>query len=319
MNSNRFAHPLLAVNIDDVDESLLGWSDPHRSHSFYDLTRDAEELMKGREDICHRAFGQIRHWAPGGVPVEGGEGAAKSALRKSKFINPKQNNVSWSSKVTCKTYSKDDPNNYNSFNANVSISEGMNFNGHADPIYDPHAENEARVYKENPSAQPVFDPLGPNDANIQSNDYTHQPEQNHFPSNHHFDPYYGTGLDYANQIPDPMYGDSQSQEQFHESSGGSSWEGSESTGSQQQSNSSGTAGSQSQSYNSSYTSGSASNSVAESGSQGESESAESSRGGTSYSDENLDELVEHDGSEIYENDQFGDSGSYTQGDLPPMS
>lgn len=300
------------MNIDNVDDSLLGWSDPHNSHSFYDLTRDAEQLMKGREDICHRAFGQIRHWPPGEVAVESGERGAKSALRKSKFVNPKQNSVSWSSKVTCKTYSKDDPNNYNSFNANVSISEGMNFNGHADPIYDPHAQNEARVYKENPVAEPGFDAF-------QSNDHTQQSQQ-HLPSDHHFDPYYGTGLDYANQIPDAMYGDSQSQD-FNQSSGGSSWEGSDGTGSHQQSNSSGTAGSQSQSYNSSYNSamsGTGSNSEAESGSQGGSESAVSSRGSTSYSDENLDELGEYDESEIYE-DQLGDGGSYTQGDLPPMT
>lgn len=321
MTSDRFAHPLLAVNIDNVDESLLDWSDPNRSHSFYDLTRDAEQLMKGREDLCHSAFGQIRHWPPGEVAVDGPEGAAKSALRKSKFINPKQNNVSWSSKVTCKTYSKDDPNHYNSFNANVSISEGMNFNGHADPIYDPHAQNEARVYKDNPQAQPGFEPFGPNDDNLQNNNHTQQQHQNHLPPNQHFDQYYGTGLDYANQIPDPMYGDSQDQD-FNQSSGDSSWEGSDGTGSYQQSNSSGTAGSQSQSYNSSYNSalsGSGSNSVAESGSQGESESAASSRGSASYADENLDGLGEYDESEVYENDQFGDSGSYSRGELPPVT
>ncbi len=318
MASNRFAHPLLAVNIDNVDESLLGWSDPHRSHSYYDLTRDAEQLMKGREDICHMAFGQIRHWPPGEVAAEGSEGAAKSALRKSNFVNPKQNSVSWSSKVTCKTYSKDDPNNYNSFNANVSISEGMNFSGHADPIYDPHAQNEARVYKENP-AQPLIDPLGPNGVNVQNNDNTQQPQQNQLPYNQHFDPYHGTGLDYATQMPDPMYGDSQRQN-LNQSFGGSSWEGSEGTGSLERSNSSGS-GSQSQSYNSSYnsaSSGSGSNSEAGSGSQGGSKSAESSRGSTNYSDENLDELGEYDENEVYEN--VSQSGSYyTQGELPPMS
>ena len=317
MTSNRFAHPLLAVNIDYVDDSLLGWSDPHRSHSFYDLTRDAEQLMKGREDICHRAFGQIRHWPPGEVAAEGGEGAAKSALRKSKYVNPKQNSVSWSSKVTCKTYSKDDPNNYNSFNANVSISEGMNFNGHADPIYDPHAQNEARVYKENP-APILFDPHGPNDVNVLNNDNTQQPLQNQLPYSQHFDPYYDTGLDYANQMPDPMYGDSQSQN-FNQTFGDSSWEGSDGTGSFEQSNSSG-AGSQSQSYNSSYnsaSSGSGSKSEAGSGSQGGSECAESSRGSTNYSDENLDELGAYDENEVYEN--VSQSGSYIQGELPPMS
>ncbi len=313
MNSNRFAHPLLAVNIDNVDDRFFDWSDPKRSHSFYDMTRDADELMKGREDMCQRAFGQIRYWPPDEVVVEGGEGTAKSALRKNKYVNTKQNNVSWSSKVTCKTYSKDDPNNY-SFNANMSTSQGMNFNVHADPIYDPHAQNEARIYNEIPQDQLEFDPFGPIAADLQDNVLNQQPQQNHLPPNQHFDQYHDTGLDYADQLPDPMYGDSQHQE-VNQSSG-ASWEGSESTGSYQQSNSSGTAGSHSQSYNSSYNSASwaASNIQAGSSSQGESESAEYSRG-TSYSDENLDELGQYDEAEVYENDQFGEGTS----ELPPFT
>ena len=111
VQSNFFTHPLLAVNIDHVDESVFDWSDPERSHSYYDLTRDAEQLLGGNEDMCHRAFGQIRHWPPGGFREDVAGSNTKSALRKFKD-NSHRRNVSWSSKVTCKTYSKDDPNSW---------------------------------------------------------------------------------------------------------------------------------------------------------------------------------------------------------------
>ena len=222
--SDHFTHPLLAVNIDYVDESIFDWSDPERSHSYYDLTRDAEQLLKGSEDVCHRAFSQIRHWPPGETDAEAGERATKSALRRSKDnINGQRNSVSWSSKVTCKTYSKDDPNNYDFFNANASTSEGMNFNGHPkNPLYDPHAQNEGRVM----GNQPNFDPYAP-----QNNGHGQiQQNQQQQPPSPHFDQYQGTGLDYANQQPDQMYGDSQNQQgQYVDSQNqdGASWEGSE--------------------------------------------------------------------------------------------
>mmetsp|Transcript_13637 Transcript_13637/g.29499 ORF Transcript_13637/g.29499 Transcript_13637/m.29499 type:complete len:1595 (+) Transcript_13637:323-5107(+) len=262
--SDHFTHPLIAVDIDHVDESIFDWTDPTRSHSYYDMTRDAEQLVKGSEDVCHNAFAQIRHWPPGGTDVEEGEKSTKSALRKSNDINKRGINVSWSSKVTCKTYSKDDPKNYAFFNANASTSN-LNFNGHSDPLYDPHAQNEARVYKENPDDPPNndvapnnnFDPYAPtSNGNIQTNDDNQQAQQQNQPplNNEHFDQYYNTGLDYPNQPPDPMYGESQNQDNgaYHEDpqnqDDGASWEGtsegsSEGTSSyEQQSGSSGETG-----------------------------------------------------------------------------
>ena len=170
--------------------------------------------MKGNEDICQRAFGQIRHWPPGGVGVEEDDNGSHSILRKSKDIKKRGLGISWSSKVTCKTYSKDDPNAQHFFNGNASTSEGMNFSGHSDPLYDPHAQNEGRgLYKENPPNNEVanFDPYGPTNDNVQNNDRNQQAQQNQPPPNQHFDQYHNTGLDYQNQPPDAMYGDSQNQ------------------------------------------------------------------------------------------------------------
>eukprot|EP00571_Detonula_confervacea_P000752 CAMPEP_0172323196 /NCGR_PEP_ID=MMETSP1058-20130122/48111_1 /TAXON_ID=83371 /ORGANISM="Detonula confervacea, Strain CCMP 353" /LENGTH=1558 /DNA_ID=CAMNT_0013039143 /DNA_START=34 /DNA_END=4710 /DNA_ORIENTATION=- len=347
VNSDRFTHPLLAVNIDYVGESIFDWSDPERSHSYYDMTRDAEQLMKGDEDMCQTAFAQIRHWPPGGVDVEEeGERASKSALRKSKDINMKRTNVSWSSKVTCKTYSKDDPNNSKLFNANASTSEGMNFNGHSDPLHDPHAQNEARVNTENQQNDAAnFDPYGPNNGHDQ------QPQQNQPPPNQHFDQYYGAGLDDANQPPDPMYGGSQNPDVNQ--GDGASWEGDEGAGSYEQSGSSATSGSYSSassgtdysdassrsdgpsSFNQQQTPNSNPEFVDEDGSGTYEESVGSSRGSSNtsasnYSNENPDGHEEFHEAEVYEDDQNWDAGdgqetgsfstgSSASGGLPPVT
>ncbi len=218
VHSDLFTHPLLAVNIDRVDESIFDWSDPERSHSYYDLTRDAEQLMKDNEDVCYGSFSQIRHWPPGEDSEE--DRFTKSALRKKskRDISSKRNNVSWSTKVTCKTYSKDDPNSNDSFNANVSTSEGLNFKSHFDPLYDPHAQNEARVHKEKPNANPPV-------HNIR---HSNQPQHDQQSPNQHFDQYDGVGLDHANQPPDFMYGDSQNQNESLNDS--ASWDMSDSAG-----------------------------------------------------------------------------------------
>mmetsp|Transcript_9293 Transcript_9293/g.15873 ORF Transcript_9293/g.15873 Transcript_9293/m.15873 type:complete len:1352 (-) Transcript_9293:1785-5840(-) len=197
VKSEQFTYPLLAVNVDYVGESIFDWSDPARSHSYYDLTRDVEQLLKGdeNEETCYRAFGQIRHWPPNGPDaVEVGEKPRRrSSLRRNKESAYKRN-VSWSSKVTCKTYSKDVPMTHESFNANASTNQGMNFDGHAAPIFDPHTQNEARGFgKQNEGEAPP----------------QVSPPQ-------HFDQYHNTGVDQANQQTDPFYGESQNQYDGHD-------------------------------------------------------------------------------------------------------
>lgn len=197
IKSEQFTYPLLAVNVDYVGQSIFDWSDPARSHSYYDLTRDADQLLKGgeNEETCYRAFGQIRHWPPNGPDVEEGEKPGRrSSLRTSKEPAYKQN-VSWSSKVTCKTYSKDVPMTHESFNANASTNQGMNFDGHAAPIFDPHTQNEARGFGK------------------QNEGETTPPQA---PPPQHFDQYHNSGVDQANQQPDPFYGDSQNQYNGHD-------------------------------------------------------------------------------------------------------
>jgi hypothetical protein len=208
VKSEQFTYPLLAVNVDYVDQSIFDWNDPARSHSYYDLTRDVEQLLKGEEnqETCYRAFGQIRHWPPNGPDAEEEreKPGRRSSLRRSREPAYKRN-VSWSSKVTCKTYSKDVPMTHESFNANASTNQGMNFDGHAEPIFDPHTQNEAKGFGKQHETPPKA------------------------ASPQHFDQYYNSGIDHANEQPDPFYGDSQNQYDEHDQPSENSYQTSESS------------------------------------------------------------------------------------------
>jgi hypothetical protein len=64
VKSPVFSYPLLACNIDSIDEDLLEWHDPDRPHAFYDLTKDAEVLLHGTDVSSKIVFTQIAHWPP---------------------------------------------------------------------------------------------------------------------------------------------------------------------------------------------------------------------------------------------------------------
>ena len=64
VDSPFFSYPLLACNIDDIDTDLLEWTDPDRPHAFYDITKDAEVLLRGMDVEGKVVFSQISHWPP---------------------------------------------------------------------------------------------------------------------------------------------------------------------------------------------------------------------------------------------------------------
>jgi hypothetical protein len=64
VESPVFSFPLLACNIDGIDKGLLDWTDPDRPHSFYDLTKDADVLLRGTDVSSKVVFSQVRHWPP---------------------------------------------------------------------------------------------------------------------------------------------------------------------------------------------------------------------------------------------------------------
>jgi hypothetical protein len=66
VKSAVFSYPLLACSIDRIDKDLLEWTDPDRPHAFYDLTKDAEILLRGTDVSSKSVFTQIAHWPPPG-------------------------------------------------------------------------------------------------------------------------------------------------------------------------------------------------------------------------------------------------------------
>jgi len=64
VESQVFSYPLLACSVDKIDVELLEWTDPDRPHSFYDLTKDAEFLLRGTDVSSIQVFSQIYHYPP---------------------------------------------------------------------------------------------------------------------------------------------------------------------------------------------------------------------------------------------------------------
>jgi hypothetical protein len=66
VRSELFSYPLLAVDTDHVEEMLYEWKDPDRPYSYYDLTRDARQILKDSrsEDEVKSLFSSVMHWSP---------------------------------------------------------------------------------------------------------------------------------------------------------------------------------------------------------------------------------------------------------------
>lgn len=65
LKSVQYTYPLIACNIDNIDESLMSWKDPSKSYDYYNLTKDIEEIFRGTNLSSHEhAFSKIAHWPP---------------------------------------------------------------------------------------------------------------------------------------------------------------------------------------------------------------------------------------------------------------
>ena len=65
VKSELFSYPLLAVDTDGIDEELYEWKDPDKPYSYYDLTRDARQILndsKIPEDGIKSHFSTVKHW-----------------------------------------------------------------------------------------------------------------------------------------------------------------------------------------------------------------------------------------------------------------
>ena len=62
VSSNVFAFPLIACQIDNIDEELFDFKDPSRSYLYYDLTNDAEKLVADNKTEDLMTFTIVKSW-----------------------------------------------------------------------------------------------------------------------------------------------------------------------------------------------------------------------------------------------------------------
>ena len=59
-----FSYPLLACSVHGIDVEMLDWTDPDHPHAYYDLTLDAQALIRGTDISEKVVFSQVAHWPP---------------------------------------------------------------------------------------------------------------------------------------------------------------------------------------------------------------------------------------------------------------
>ena len=64
VESRVFSYPLLVCNVDNIDMEMLDWTDPEHPHAFYDLTKDAQSLVRGIDISQKVVFDAVAHWPP---------------------------------------------------------------------------------------------------------------------------------------------------------------------------------------------------------------------------------------------------------------
>ena len=66
MQSTSVEFPLIACSVAELgNNELFQWASPYHSHDYYDLTLDAEKIMKDDEGVVsERAFSKVRYWEP---------------------------------------------------------------------------------------------------------------------------------------------------------------------------------------------------------------------------------------------------------------
>lgn len=60
--SSVFSFPLLACDSSSIDEELYDWTDPDRPHEYYDLTKDAAELLGDNSTRHEHVFSKMSYF-----------------------------------------------------------------------------------------------------------------------------------------------------------------------------------------------------------------------------------------------------------------
>ena len=64
VTSPNFPYPLIACNIDGIDEDLIDFTDPDRTHKYYDLSVDAKKLLAALKIENPPGFTIVKSWTP---------------------------------------------------------------------------------------------------------------------------------------------------------------------------------------------------------------------------------------------------------------
>lgn len=66
VRSDMFLYPLIACDVEHIDEDLFDWKDPDRDYIYYSVLTEAKQLLKDQPGASiDRVFSQVMHWPPG--------------------------------------------------------------------------------------------------------------------------------------------------------------------------------------------------------------------------------------------------------------
>ena len=81
-----YNYPLLGCNSDGIDEIVFDFKDTDHPYSYFDLTKDAIDLVGEERVSAHHVFSTVTHYPPEGIPYiqQADESTSNSTKKKKK-------------------------------------------------------------------------------------------------------------------------------------------------------------------------------------------------------------------------------------------
>jgi len=67
VKNDTYLNPLIACDIDDLNEDLFDWTDPDKDYMFYSLVNDAKVILARTDGNVSTddVFSKVKDWEPG--------------------------------------------------------------------------------------------------------------------------------------------------------------------------------------------------------------------------------------------------------------
>lgn len=66
VKNENFLYPLIACDVEHIDNELFDWNDPDRPFSYYSVVKDAKRLLANQPGAStEKVFSRVMHWPPG--------------------------------------------------------------------------------------------------------------------------------------------------------------------------------------------------------------------------------------------------------------